>query len=336
MRCEPDRCSVESADLTLPSTPSTEQTQHGSAKQTAAVEPSSKDIFPALPSSKTSGKSETPNRLTSCTEAIPVSHSPKQDSGSEKKIIATSGPSLLDAFAYYDQDSSSWKTCQGTLLSDSTESSPTWPKQGMTRGGYAYELVMSALPTGESASSLLLQTPTAEDSRASGGAASRDRRQTMLHHQARELLATPTTSDAKGPSPGHTGMLAEHIALLPTPSAYESTPTDEFVEDMKEADIRPDRRLYMPGRKWHAQRTLSRVAPALLPTPGANDMTGGEGETRRSRQEQGTGGPALRDINHLLPTPQAQHAGETTNLPSENGSSLQESQPPDQLTIADA
>lgn len=41
----------------------------------------------------------------------------------------------------------------------------------------------------------------------------------------------------------------------------------------------------------------------LLPTPGANDMTGGEGQTREARQESGTGGPALRDIGHLLPTP---------------------------------
>jgi hypothetical protein len=57
--------------------------------------------------------------------------------------------------------------------------------------------------------------------------------------------------------------------LLPTPSATESTPTDEYVEEFREA-IDPDdphHRLWLPGRKWMAQRTLSRTAAALLPTP---------------------------------------------------------------------
>lgn len=145
------------------------------------------------------------------------------------KIPDTSGLSSLDAFAYYDQDSLSWKTCQATLFSDSTASSPTWPKSGMTRGGYAYELPTSVRPIDESVSSA--------------------------------LLATPTVSDMKGPSPNHAGTLAEHIALLPT--------------------------------------------------PGANDSHGGEGPTRQSRQEHGTGGPALRDIGHLLPTPAANEPGGT-------------------------
>jgi hypothetical protein len=50
----------------------------------------------------------------------------------------------------------------------------------------------------------------------------------------------------------------------------------------------------------------------LLPTPGANDATGGEGPTRQARQETGeTGGPSLRDIGHLLPTPRAADGGLT-------------------------
>jgi hypothetical protein len=43
---------------------------------------------------------------------------------------------------------------------------------------------------------------------------------------------------------------------------------------------------------------------SLLPTPSANDSTGAESETRKTRREQGkTGGPALRDLPKLLPTP---------------------------------
>jgi hypothetical protein len=105
---------------------------------------------------------------------------------------------------------------------------------------------------------------------------------------------------------------SESSSLLPTPSAYESTPTDEYSDEVREHLADTHRRLYLPGRKWHSQRTLSRMAGALLPTPGANDSTGPEGPTRDARREEGdTGGPALRDIAHLLPTPTTQDGANT-------------------------
>lgn len=190
------------------------------------------------------------------------------------------------------------------LGADSPTSTVTWPKQGMTRGGHAYELPTWAPPTVANDSSL----------------------------------------------------------LLPTPSAFESTPTQDYVDEIRRHLDDPHKRLYLPGRKWHAQRTLSRIAPALLPTPSAtqndghdpekflarrerlkekgyngngfgmtlgmsvqllptpsaNDHTGGEGPTREKRQEQGrTGGSMLRDISHLLPTPTAgdSKASGSRNLP---------------------
>ena len=106
------------------------------------------------------------------------------------------------------------------------------------------------------------------------------------------------------PTSEHLTSESESSFLLPTPNAYESTPGPDYVGEVRENLDDPHKRLYLPGRKWHAQRTLSRIAPALLPTPSANDSTGAEGETRRRRQEErSTGGPALRDIQHLLPTP---------------------------------
>jgi hypothetical protein len=108
--------------------------------------------------------------------------------------------------------------------------------------------------------------------------------------------------------------------LLPTPNAYESTPTAEYVSEVREHMQDPYQRLYLPGRKWHAQRTLSRVVPALLPTPGANDSTGGEGPTRVTRQETGrTGGASLRDIDHLLPTPTSSYRGDRSETSKEKG-----------------
>src|SRR4051812_10142626 len=87
--------------------------------------------------------------------------------------------------------------------------------------------------------------------------------------------------------------------LLPTPSATESTPTDGYVEELREHldPTDPHYRLWLPGRKWMAQRTLSRTVPALLPTPSASDATGAELETREARRLTGrTGGGSLRDL----------------------------------------
>lgn len=76
------------------------------------------------------------------------------------------------------------------------------------------------------------------------------------------------------------------------------------------------------GNRSHELLLKGQVA--LLPTPGANDMTGGEGATREARQENGTGGPALRDIGHLLPTP--------TSM----GSKASGGSTPDAVTLTDA
>jgi hypothetical protein len=87
--------------------------------------------------------------------------------------------------------------------------------------------------------------------------------------------------------------------LLPTPSAYESTPTDEYNDEVREHLLDSHRRLYLPGRKWHSQRTLSRMAGALLPTPVTSDSRGlTDGDSRE-------GGASLREIEELLPSPTA-------------------------------
>lgn len=189
-----------------------------------------------------------------------------------------SGSTWLMPFAYFDLDSSSWRTCQHSLLEESGESCTTWPKQGMWDRGAAYELPTSEPLTVVSASS-----------------SSRD-------------LPTPTSRDWKGQNQRNDDTcLPGAVMLLPTPMAYETDPSDELVEEIR-ANIDPNdphHRLYLEGRKWFSQRTLSRIAPALLPTPSANDSTGAEKETREARQEDGTGGPSLRDLPKLLPTPVA-------------------------------
>ena len=53
------------------------------------------------------------------------------------------------SLARFDPASRSWRTAQHSLLGDSTESSVTWPRSGMTADGRCWELPMSARRTNE-------------------------------------------------------------------------------------------------------------------------------------------------------------------------------------------
>lgn len=48
------------------------------------------------------------------------------------------GPHSTESFAWYDHDTSSWKTSQGSLLQEWETYSETWPKAGLMRNGKAY------------------------------------------------------------------------------------------------------------------------------------------------------------------------------------------------------
>lgn len=111
---------------------------------------------------------------------------------------------------------------------------------------------------------------------------------------------------------------SESTSLLPTPAAYESTPTDTYIAETRENLDDPHKRLYLPGRKWHAQRTLSRIAP-LLPTPTAND-----GPDRRNETGVDTFG-----------RPNLGRPGAHTSPPSDGGNNSPD-QPHRQLTLEDA
>ena len=74
------------------------------------------------------------------------------------------GSSLPGWFARWCPDSSSWKTCQGSLFQGWAEYSATWPQAGMMRNGFALALtrrVPRTSVTGPS-SSPIVATPTAK------------------------------------------------------------------------------------------------------------------------------------------------------------------------------
>jgi len=99
-------------------------------------------------------------------EASPASQTQPQESDSGKTILAGYGLISQESFAWYDRDSSLWRTYQGCLVSTTDEPwekfSGTWPRSGMTRSGESYRLRRLGRPRRESEYGSW-PTPTARD-----------------------------------------------------------------------------------------------------------------------------------------------------------------------------
>jgi len=59
--------------------------------------------------------------------------------GSQRLQNLVCGTNSIESFAYYSRDTSSWKTCQQSFLEDLESFSETWPRQGITVNGVAYQ-----------------------------------------------------------------------------------------------------------------------------------------------------------------------------------------------------
>lgn len=165
----PDHCSQGSADSILPSMLNSALALLGYVNPIAGVEGSWNVTGPESISSKTSERSTlVMDRSTSCMEDTHASPSRLLALRREGLTPAISGQSSLGVFAYYDPASSSLKTSQGILFSDSMAYSLNLPPWGMTQDGVAYELATPGRPIAVSDSSSLLPTPTAGDSKQSG------------------------------------------------------------------------------------------------------------------------------------------------------------------------
>lgn len=233
----------------------------------------------------------------------------------------TSGPTWPTPFAFFDRESSSWRTSQGSLLpEDSTASSPTWPRSGMTRRGEAFELQTWEPPTDASACSSL-PTPTARDHKG--------------HNQRRDstcltgaLLPTPGANDATGPEPltqrearGAGGSALRDLpTLLPTPTVNDmgegKTPEawDEWTARMRARH----------GNGNGHGNSLAIEAQRLLPTPTAGDAASTANATA-SRQpgSQHHAGVTLTDWIR----------GASTGQRSDDGSPSPDDQLPGQLNL---
>ena len=123
----------------------------------------------------------------------------------------TSGHVSPTAFAYFDQDSRCWKTCQGTLLSDSEMSKPIWPRSGMTLNGIAYQRQPSAHRTSATEYSLSQHvhtwaTPTTQE----------------IEHLNMKVNEKGRRATKSGHGRGWAIGLADQVRLWPTPQAGDA------------------------------------------------------------------------------------------------------------------
>ena len=131
----------------------------------------------------------------------------------------TCGPMLPTPFAYYDPDTSSVKTSQGTFPWVLTESSLTLPRWGSMRNGELYARPTPERLTAATDCSSLLPTPHANASTGPGrqGRAGGENLQTAI-----TLLPTPAGRDHKGRNQRNDATCLPG-ALLPTPRATDGT-----------------------------------------------------------------------------------------------------------------
>jgi hypothetical protein len=228
-------------------------------------------------------------------------------------MSATSGRSLPPPFAYYDPDTSSWRTYEATLDGDSTLSSLTLPPSGSMRSGALSAQRRSALPTAAngSSSSPLLKTPTAQLA-INGGSQHPDKRRAGGHG--------PTLADE-----------VEH--LLPTPTA--SNPNDG--ESLESWEARRQRNL-TKGIDGNGQGTPLGIAVRLLPTPMARlgDSTSRGADPARYKGPKSLNGRRsnLDDCIAAVET-KAPWLGASSSPPSADGKPSSGDQLPGQLTIED-
>ena len=242
---------------------------------------------------------------------------------------ATCGRTSPTPFAFYDPDSRSLRTSQGTFPWDSTQSSPTLPTSGSMRSGRCYEHRTSVPAISEPDCSSLLPTPNVagggkkipEDAVWSGKAAYKPDGTKVQVHIDRIAMLLPTPA-AMNPNDGERleswqarreREKAKHqngngfgtplsiaVRMLPTPTARESKDSDA------------------PGRQGGSSLY---VEVKYLPTPKSTN--------NENRQNLDRYGPNLGMVLTEL-------SGATSPTPSPNTNDSSADALPGQLTIEDA
>ena len=154
-----------------------------------------------------------------------------------------------ESYAWYDQDSLSWKTWQQSLITDWTSFSESFPKQGTMQNGQLYQRVHWE-PVIEGVDGGALPTPTTMDHLPQRSVDSMIK-QTTIHRKGRTKLAN--LREAVNPQ---TVKLFNQLQKLPTPTATNAR----------------------QGVNSYNNKGKPLLGAALLPTPTATDWKGRSGQ----------------------------------------------------------
>jgi DNA (cytosine-5)-methyltransferase 1 len=116
----------------------------------------------------------------------------------EKELEAASTGKSCGLLASLSPDKSFWKTCQQSLVTDSEPYSQTWPRWGMTAGGFAYAHPMSERRITGIGGGDYVPTPQARDWKGSSGRSLKGQ-ECDLPTYVRQMFATPNTLDGMPP-----------------------------------------------------------------------------------------------------------------------------------------
>lgn len=225
----------------------------------------------------------------------PANRSASPGNDSEPTTPATYGPPSSEAFAWRDPATSSWRTFQASLLSDSETFSGTWPKRGTMRSGRCSELPMSVPLIGgiESGSSESWPTPTArqptawspgEMVAADGGPVQVGRRAFDPVTGVHRTWGLAQAVEVRGSGPDGSSRTGGEPTLWPLPESDGSerfpTPTRS---DAEKGYSSP------PGAEnQRGRETLSgAVQSRMWPTPCAADGSRGPDFARAGREDSG-------------------------------------------------
>lgn len=148
------------------------------------------------------------------------------------------GRSSLELFAYFDRDSCSWKTSQGTFLSDLETFSETWPDSGTMRNGRVYALRISERPTSVSGCSSSDTWPTPDTGESISGHGARGGGTPNGHQSGVDLKSVSRNwltphgmhgTDHAGKT-GRGGEFAKQATNWGTPNSHERTHTARRVD----------------------------------------------------------------------------------------------------------
>ncbi len=198
--CSEPHCSASDPSATSSATPTAKRSSKRAFVTAFLILPRSSGTFESF--SRTDGPTAIEGWLTWLREASLASPTASPGSNSEPRIPATCGPKPQTFFAEYDRHSRSWKTCQASLLPDTSEEfSETWPSSGSMRSGRCEARQTSARHTfgsgcGFSPSEDLWPTPTAQDSKNDAGPSTQNRN-TLPLNAAVKLWASPRAEDSQ-------------------------------------------------------------------------------------------------------------------------------------------